>query len=372
MQSPEILDFSEILSPISDENPGGEDPRTVEGGGPARLIRTARDESYGVEKQHRREPGKYALSDCRWDEVIALSTKFLAEAAKDYDIAAFLCEALLREQGYAGLRDGFRLARQMSEHFWDNMYPEPRDGDYTTRVRMLKGLFQNNVLVIPIKEIPLTEGRAFTQLDYEQAHSLADVTDPDDRRDAIGAGRRDVTVGQFQQDARDSSIEFYQLLFADLNACLDELGKLDETLKEQCGEDSSGQPTSPPVREVADALRDCIGTVETVAGDRLAVAAPDQSSADEEQTDDQVSRSGISDRSDGQELTRESALAKLRELAEFFQQTEPHSPVSYHIHEAVRWGKMALPELLSELIADEESRNKVFKRVGIKQPDDED
>ena len=53
------------------------------------------------------------------------------------------------------------------------------------------------------------------------------------------------------------------------------------------------------------------------------------------------------------------------ELAEYFKQTEPHSPVSYALEQAVRWGRMSLPELLAELMPEEALRQQVFKRVGI-------
>jgi type VI secretion system protein ImpA len=52
-------------------------------------------------------------------------------------------------------------------------------------------------------------------------------------------------------------------------------------------------------------------------------------------------------------------------LAEFFRRSEPHSPVSHHVEEAVRWGRMGLPELLGELIADDKTRQMVLQRVGI-------
>jgi type VI secretion system protein ImpA len=56
-------------------------------------------------------------------------------------------------------------------------------------------------------------------------------------------------------------------------------------------------------------------------------------------------------------------------VAQFFKKTEPHSPVSYALEQAVRWGRMGLPELLSELIPDDASRVQLFKMVGIRPPE---
>ena len=48
--------------------------------------------------------------------------------------------------------------------------------------------------------------------------------------------------------------------------------------------------------------------------------------------------------------TREDAFRALLQVADYFKRTEPHSPVAYSLEQAVRWGRMPLPELLTELI----------------------
>ena len=49
----------------------------------------------------------------------------------------------------------------------------------------------------------------------------------------------------------------------------------------------------------------------------------------------------------GQVASREDALRVLGEIANFFRRTEPHSPLSYTLDEAVRRGRMSWPELLA-------------------------
>lgn len=63
--------------------------------------------------------------------------------------------------------------------------------------------------------------------------------------------------------------------------------------------------------------------------------------------------------------TREEAFRTLLRVAEFFKRTEPHSPVSYALEQAVRWGKMPLPQLLDELIPEDAVRQQLFKLIGI-------
>ena len=63
--------------------------------------------------------------------------------------------------------------------------------------------------------------------------------------------------------------------------------------------------------------------------------------------------------------SRDHALMMLEAIAEFFRQTEPHSPIPYTLEQTVRWGRMPLPDLLAELIPDKTAREHYFRMVGI-------
>ena len=67
---------------------------------------------------------------------------------------------------------------------------------------------------------------------------------------------------------------------------------------------------------------------------------------------------------------RDEAFRTLLKVSEFFRRTEPHSPISYNLEQAVKWGRMSLPELLSELIPDERARDEFFKLAGIPEKTD--
>lgn len=51
----------------------------------------------------------------------------------------------------------------------------------------------------------------------------------------------------------------------------------------------------------------------------------------------------------GQIQNRDHAFHELRKLADYFKQTEPHSPVPFLLERAIRWGYLSLPELLQEM-----------------------
>lgn len=51
----------------------------------------------------------------------------------------------------------------------------------------------------------------------------------------------------------------------------------------------------------------------------------------------------------GQITNRDQAFQELRKISEFIKQTEPHSPVSFLLERAIRWGYMSLPDLMQEM-----------------------
>jgi len=59
---------------------------------------------------------------------------------------------------------------------------------------------------------------------------------------------------------------------------------------------------------------------------------------------------GTSDGADVNVLSRKQALAQLANLAHFFRQTEPHSPLHSLLDRAARWGDMSALELYTEIL----------------------
>ena len=56
---------------------------------------------------------------------------------------------------------------------------------------------------------------------------------------------------------------------------------------------------------------------------------------------------------------------RLATIAQFFQRTEPHSPVAYLVQRAVRWGEMPLENWLDEVIPDPNVLNALRETLGL-------
>ena len=64
--------------------------------------------------------------------------------------------------------------------------------------------------------------------------------------------------------------------------------------------------------------------------------------------------------------TREDMLRDLARIAEFFRRAEPQSPLSLTLEEAIRRARLSWPELLQEVVPNEDARNAMLVMLGIR------
>jgi type VI secretion system protein ImpA len=63
--------------------------------------------------------------------------------------------------------------------------------------------------------------------------------------------------------------------------------------------------------------------------------------------------------------SRQDALKRLSEIAEYFRKTEPHSPVASLVQRSVKWGNMPLDSLLQELVKDATVLDHIRETLGM-------
>jgi len=361
MATPEVINFATLLAPLAGDNPAGIDLR--EDSTPNSIyykIKDARTTARNLERQAitAEDPSQVARPD--WAPILKLGPEILTTKSKDLEITAWLIEGLVRSKGYAGLRDGFRLARELSEQFWEQIYPLPDDYGVETRVFPLTGLNGDDAegtLVAPIALVPITKD-GYTLSLYKQAAEL-DRMDPTKREQRIAAGA--VPLSNYERSVRESGADYYRELLADLTAARDEYAKLCEYLGEKCGS------AAPPASNIRGAISEAIETVTSIS--RPLIGSSDAAAETAGGAVVAAGGGGVQAGRSGPIATRDDALAALLQVADFFRKTEPHTPVSYALEQAVRWGRMSLPELLTELVPDNAARENMFKMVGIRPPE---
>jgi type VI secretion system protein ImpA len=366
MASPPTIDIERLLQPISNDAPCGaalkEDSTTA----PLYYeVKDAREAARAAERAGARggDDSERRAEKPDWDRVVRLASSALHDKSKDLWIAAWLLEGLVRLHGFAGLRDGFRLVRELCERYFECIHPRPDDDGIATTVAQLSGLNgegAEGALIAPIAAIPITQGTSvgpLTGRDYADAESVARTADPDSRAKRVASGAP--TLDMFEAAARETSPEFFRELRDDVSAAIEEFDRLTIVLAEKCGTDVNGYSAAPPSSKIAAALAESLARVRALAGEPAAEETTLE--GDGVQTGKGGGLGGTSNISG-----REDAFQQLLKVAEFFRRTEPHSPVSYALEQAVRWGRMPLPELIRELVADDSVRRDLFRRTGMR------
>lgn len=376
MASPDILDFERLLAPIPGELPAGTDLRKDSSPDPVYYrIKDARSAARATERnlealdESELDGGASAGMAQEWRAVLELAPEVLAGQSKDLEVTAWLIEALVRAHGFAGLRDGFRLARELVEAFWETLYPAEDEDGVLTKVAPLAGLNGEGgegTLIQPIRKVLITDSPdlgSFGLWHHEQASKLLEI--PEEKRaQRIAAGA--LTLEQFEQSARATPADFYRTVVPDVELCRAEFGRLNTALQERCGADA------PPSSRIDGMLAAIMEVLQTFGKDALAQpdAEPAAEGSGAASGAGRSASEGASLAIGGQIRTRDDAFRALLKVAEFFRQTEPHSPVSYTLEEVVRRGRMPLPDLLGELIPDPDARRAFLTAAGIKPPEE--
>lgn len=370
MGSPQALDIEGLSAPISEESPVGADLRADTS--PTSLyylIKDARNRARADERKLEEDPDN---ADTRpdWKPVYEQSLKALKQTSKDLEVAAYLVEAVVRSHSLAGLRDGLILIRTLCEKYWDQgLYPMPDEDGIETRVFPLTGLNgagAPGTLVAPIERVEITASPStgkFAYFQYRDARNVAALP-PDQQERKFEQGS--ISVDTFERAVAETPADFYQNLLDDVHACVDEFYKLTEFLDDKCGSQT------PPTTNIRNALQELQEAIERIAKEKIFVpsdeGAADGGAGTTAAADGGSTGPGVAV---GSIRTREDALRTLSLAAEFFRRTEPHTPLSFALDQVVRWGRMPLPALLSELIPDTTARDQLFRMVGISQPEEQ-
>ena len=188
-----------------------------------------------------------------------------------------------------------------------------------------------------------------------------------DRSDQYGARAIDAGVLPFEtveNEARAAGAAHFAALKADAQAAADAWRALAAALDARAGDDT------PPTSRVRELLERVVAAVGRFAPDDAEatvadVAAPSPGGAPALA----VAGGGIG--ITGAVASREEALRSLAAIADFFRRTEPLSPLSYTLQEAVRRSRMSWPELLEEIVPDAGQRSQILLSLGIRPPPSE-
>lgn len=364
---PPVIDLDAIMQPISEENPAGESTRYS--GLYDEIIEARRADDMLAQGEWQTDV-KYA--DFR--KVIDLAVPALISQTKDLQIAAYLTEALVKEHEFAGLRDSMKLMSGLQENFWDTMFPEVDEGDMEGRANAIS--FLDSQGADAIKEAKITQGQGYSLIDWEDSKKFTfpdniDTLDTEDQQRyaalrAQAEKENRVTEDLWKKAVIASRRAFYEDLALIIAECWDAYKDINRIIEEKF---------DPKQMPGMSNLKKALETVQTQVEKLLAQKREEEPDEVEEEASEGDSQEGATSSAGGVQSGmpgtagaiqgRADALKRLAQLAEFFRKTEPHSPISYLVTRAVKWGNMPLETWLQDVIKDETVLFQIRQTLGF-------
>jgi type VI secretion system protein ImpA len=368
--SSEIFDLHALVAPLAGENPAGQDVQYS---------------AYDLIKEFRRSDPDPKIKRSEWSTIIATANEVLSTQSKDLRVAVWLTEALIREHGFPALSYGLRLLTELQTRFWENLYPQISAGDLDYRLAPIQWLTSN--LPIWIGSIPLTdcEGENFNSL---QRQSYID-------------GKGNATAAQFDQAVKATPRSFYEAAQEELQQAREELARFKEFVDGKFGKGA------PSFTKIEEAIEDCQNVIANLLRSKPQPDKPQPAKPSilstlfkkftgKEAADGSPGRGANGQGSAGSQTetepmpevalkkdyaapgkpsgnlteepeSREDAFRRLEVIAKYLKRVEPHSPVSYLIERAVRWGRMPLESWLNEVIQNDDLLKRLRDTLGIKE-----
>jgi type VI secretion system protein ImpA len=363
MAANSVLDFDTLLTPIPGENPSGVEVRYTR----YDEIKEARRQDDNLPKGDWEEKGPAKTAD--WKKVMTIASKALSTETKDLQLAVWLLEALVKEEGFIGLRDGLILLKELHARFWDSVYPIIEDGDFSFRAGPIDWMNEEKNLPFGIRGIPFIrspEGEGYALLHWEEAQEVENLGRKDPKEKAAAIEENKLTVEQFNKAVQSTPLPHCLALLEQVQQCQEAIDGLQQVILEKYGESNDERPSIEKIRKVLEEAHTILeGIVRGKGGAKVEIpgAAGETGGAAATGRREQTRSTGggihPADRID--------ALQRLAAVVEFFRETEPHSPVAPLVQRAAQWGEMPLKEWLEEVIDDRAVLGKVLETLGMKE-----
>ncbi|MBS1794056.1 MAG: type VI secretion system protein TssA [Acidobacteria bacterium] len=349
---PSVINLEALLAPISEDKPAGEYLRYS---GIYDEISEARRADDNLNQGEWQTELKFA--DYR--KVIALAVPALEKETKDLQIAAWLSEALVKEHGWVGLRDSLRMIAGLQETFWETLHPEVDEGDMEGRANAVAWMEQQASFAL--KQAKITGYAGYSFIDWEDSKHF-DIPDNLETYDsavqqkynelrAQAERENRVTANKWRAEMSQTRRVFYEELNFLIEECWAAFRDLDRIIEEKY--DRNQAPGMNNLKKSLDAVHT---QIKKFLEDKRAEEPDEVEETVEEEVvgeDGTVVRVAGPAVATGAIQNRQDALKRLADIADYFKKNEPHSPISYLVSRAVKWGNMPLENWLQDVIKDE-------------------
>jgi type VI secretion system protein ImpA len=350
--SPVPEELEPLLQPISPEAPSGKNLRY--------------EPIYDQIREARREDdtslpqGVWQTTPklANWGRVAELCQDTLTRESKDLQLAVWLTDAWLLQDGLRGLERGLRLTTALIDRFWDSVWPPLEEDDPEGRLAPLKWL--DDRLPLSLARVPLVlpkTPKAVTLGDWQRIlqSEKQSPTPPGEQEEppAEAEGGPPRTREAFLKVASRIPAEALATSTEQAALALTAASELEQVLDARLGRTSAG------VRRTRLALEELQVLLTQLSGQRPGASLPVAPGGD-------TASAPTVAMPTGRLRSRAEAYGLLALAADYLMSTEPHSPVPYLVKRAMAWGEMPLGTLLGELVPESSGLSSIHTLLGMK------
>lgn len=343
-----------LLAPISPEQPGGRDVGYSTEFDDIRKLRKGDDPtlSQGEWVREIRTP--------QWPKVRDLCETVLKTRSKDLQAACWYTESLTQLEGFSGLSFGLKVLDGLLARFGNSSSSALFPADLEEQIAKLEWL--NAEMPMVIQSIPMTSPKVggYSQIKWEESRLVENLgaRDPKVKDAAIAEGK--LSGEAWDKAASASGQAFYLKLFEqirDARGCFDSFERR---------VDQSYAKESPSLGDLRDALEGCADLASQMLK-RFGIDPRVEASSAAAPTLnlDAPVPPIFAPMPSGPIPSRSEAIRRLREVAKYFRDHEPHSPVGPLVERAARWGEMPLSQWLTRVIKDENTLNQLRELLDL-------
>lgn len=267
----------------------------------------------------------------------------LWKTTRDLRVAVYFSLSRFSMDGLGGLSQGLSLIEYLVKELWDSFYPEldaDDDNDPTERLNILStlspvpGTFNDPIMFINhFRAQKLTDGKKYTLRDY--MISTGDLEAKDEQVDAalLNAEMRTVPIAEMQE--RNALVKKIR----------EQLQSISEAINTHT---DGGTALFAPLQGELKILERFYAQYILPAGNETESTSTEKELSLSAEADS-VSRNDSFNIVSTFPKNREEALLFLQKGAEFFQRSEPTSPVPFLVRRALRMADMNFLDLLGDI-----------------------
>ncbi|HEV2331435.1 MAG TPA: type VI secretion system protein TssA [Verrucomicrobiae bacterium] len=340
-----MINAEELLKPISEEKPCGEDLSYDAGFQELETLVKGKPET----QFSAAEPPDWKLLRERCLE--------LWERSKDLRVATTLSLAVLKTDGLPAFRESLAVVKGLLEGQWDVCYPllDPADNnDPTQRINIIAalatpvGTYGDPMRMLErLREAPLTDSRQMGRI------SLLDITNSE--AGTAAEGQPALSAGQIEAAFRDTDPETLQKISQAVTDSIQIVKDLDTFLTDKVGADKAPDLTELP-KQLAEIQKRLSSFAGGVVGEAGAVPSTEGGA--------KGAVPGAGQAITGDVQSRQDVIRMLEKIRDYYQRREPSSPVPYILQRAQRLAEMDFMQIIDDLTP--ESLKEIQKITGDK------